>query len=289
MPLYIVATPIGNLEDITIRALSVLREVDVIACEDTRHSGRLLSHFGIKVPTISYHEHNELERAHELLQSLEAGRSVALITDAGTPGISDPAYRIVTAAIEAGIRVVPIPGPVAFVAALVASGQPTDSFFFGGFLPTKTSARRARLSELAGLRTTLVFYEAPHRIRETLRDAFETLGDRRATLARELTKLHEEFVRGNLSQLHEWAMTHDPRGEMTLVIASSDDDNFLTVGSGSLSHQIENLVSRAGLERSEALKEVARLRGISRREAYRLLVEETHAPNEPDDEADSHT
>jgi 16S rRNA (cytidine1402-2'-O)-methyltransferase len=287
MPLYIVATPIGNLEDLTVRALNVLRDADLIACEDTRHSGRLLAHFDIKVPLISYHEHNERERADELLQSLKAGRKVALITDAGTPGISDPAYRVVVSAIEAGINVVPIPGPVALIAALVASGQPTDTFFFGGFLPTRQAARRAKLAELSGWRTTLVFYEAPHRIRQTLADAVDVLGDREATLARELTKLHEEFVRGPLGELHEWTMRHEPRGEMTLVIAPAGDDNFPRVGAGSVSEQIEQLVRNAGLDRSEALKEVARLRGISRREAYRLLVEETHAPGEPENEADS--
>jgi 16S rRNA (cytidine1402-2'-O)-methyltransferase len=289
MPLYIVATPIGNLEDITLRALNVLREADLIACEDTRHSGRLLAHFGIKAPTISYHEHNERERADELLLSLEAGRNIALITDAGTPGISDPAYRIVVAALDAGIKVVPIPGPVALIAALVASGQPTDTFFFGGFLPAKQKARRAKLVELSGIRTTLVFYEAPHRIRETLSDALEVLGDRRATLGRELTKLHEEFIRGHLSELEEWAKTHEARGEMTLVIASDEEDNFGALTSGSLIQQIEQLMTGAGLERSEALKEIARLRGISRREAYRLLVEETHAEDQPDHKTDSHS
>jgi 16S rRNA (cytidine1402-2'-O)-methyltransferase len=287
MPLYLVATPIGNLEDITVRALNVLREADVIACEDTRHSGRMLAHFGIKVPTVSYHEHNERERTDELIVRLRDGRNVALITDAGTPGISDPAYRIVTAAIDAGVPVIPIPGATALVAGLIASGLPTDSFFFGGFLPQKREARRARLSELSGMRSTLVFYETPHRIREALRDAIEVLGDRKATLARELTKLHEEFIRGHLSELQQWVAAHEPRGEMTLVIASAGEDNFLEVGSGAISAQIEQLISSAGLTRSDALKEVARLRGISKRTAYRLLVEETHVENEAENETDS--
>ena len=287
--LYLVGTPIGNLEDITLRALNVLRGADLIACEDTRHSGRLLSHFGIDVPTISYHEHNERERTDELVQRLVRGLSVAIITDAGTPGISDPAYRLVVAAIASGVSVVPIPGPAALIAALVASGQPTDTFFFGGFLPAKRTARRARLEQVSGLRSTLVFYEAPHRIRETLADAIEVLGERPATLARELTKLHEEFIRGQLSDLQRWATTHEPRGEMTLVIASAAEDNFLALSDGSLSEQIEQLVSNAGLDRTDALKEVARLRGISRREAYRLLVEETHAQDERENETDSHS
>lgn len=286
MPLYLVATPIGNLEDITLRALRVLREVDVIACEDTRHTGRLLAHLGINTPTISYHEHNERSRALELVERLGRGESVAVVTDAGTPGISDPAYRVVLAAIESGAAVVPVPGASALIAGLIASGLPTDCFYFGGFLPPKRNARRVKLSELRSTRATLVFYEAPHRIRETVSDAAEILGDRVAAIARELTKLHEEFMRGTLSDLGRRLTEREPRGEMTLVIAPAGDDNLERVETGSLGAQVERLVGERGIARNEALKEVARSRGISKKEAYRLLVEETNAATESETKSD---
>ncbi|HEV2763744.1 MAG TPA: 16S rRNA (cytidine(1402)-2'-O)-methyltransferase, partial [Pyrinomonadaceae bacterium] len=201
--LYLVATPIGNLEDITRRALRVLSEVDLVACEDTRHTRQLLERYGIDRPTVSYHEHNEQERAAELASRLAAGESVALVSDAGTPAVSDPGFRLVRACVEQGVAVVPVPGPSAFVAALVASGLPTDEFYFGGFLPARTHARRARLEEVRALRATLVFYETPHRLAHALADALELLGEREAAVARELTKLHEEIVRGRLSELLE--------------------------------------------------------------------------------------
>ena len=201
--LYLVATPIGNLEDITHRAVRLLGEVDLVACEDTRHTRKLLNHYGINTRTISYHEHNERERAVELLKSLKAGLDVALVSDAGTPAISDPGFRLARLAIENGVRVVPVPGASALITALVASGLPTDEFFFGGFLPARSGARRARLQELASISATLIFYEAPHRIAATLRDAHEILGEREAVVARELTKLHEEIARGRLSELAE--------------------------------------------------------------------------------------
>jgi 16S rRNA (cytidine1402-2'-O)-methyltransferase len=277
MALYLVSTPIGNLEDITLRAVRILKEVDLIACEDTRHTGRLLGHFGISKPTISYHEHNEQERAAELVQRMLGGQSIAMVTDAGTPGISDPAYRIVKAAIERGITVVPIPGAAALIAGLTASGLPTDSFLFAGFPPHKKMARRARLEELKPLRTTLVFYEAPHRIRETLHDALEILGDRQAAVARELTKLHEQFIRGRLSEIAGHFKAHDPRGEMTLVIAGSGLDNYDNlppVEFGLISEQVERLIGESGLTRNEALKQAAKARGLSKREAYQLMLEE---------------
>lgn len=280
MALYLVSTPIGNLEDITLRALSVLKSVDLIACEDTRHTRRLLDHFGINKPTISYHEHNEQVRANELVQRLAGGESIAIVTDAGTPGIADPAYRIVVAAIERGITVVPIPGAVALVAGLVASGLPTDSFLFAGFLPAKKMARRAKLEELKAQRATLVVYEAPHRIRETLADALEVLGDRPASLARELTKLHEQFIRGTLSELVAHFDAHQPRGEMTLVIAGSGDDNFAPVETGSISEQVERLMFE-GASRSDAIKQAARSRGLTKRDAYQRMLEE-----KPIDEVD---
>ena len=188
--LYLVATPIGNLQDITLRALETLRVVDLIACEDTRHTRNLLNHFRISNRTVSYHEHNEQERAEELADRLIRGESIAIVSDAGTPGICDPGFRIVQRAIEIGAPVVPIPGPAAFVNAVVASGIATDSLFFGGFLPAKKGERRKRLEELRDIPATLVFYEAPHRLARSLLDCYEVLGDRQASVARELTKLH---------------------------------------------------------------------------------------------------
>src|SRR5216684_8589358 len=221
--LYIVATPIGNLEDITQRALRVLGEVDLVACEDTRRTRVLLNHFGIKTKTISYHEHNERERAEALCALLDSGKNVAIVSDAGTPLINDPGFRIVNAAVERTIPVVPIPGATAFIAALVGSGLPADQFFFGGFLPARAHARRARLEELSRIPATLILYEAPHRIAATLRDAIDVLGDRDAAIGREITKLHEEFARGRLSQLAE-RFSGDARGEMVLIISGTGSD-----------------------------------------------------------------
>jgi 16S rRNA (cytidine1402-2'-O)-methyltransferase len=274
MPLYLVSTPIGNLEDITLRALRVLKEVELIACEDTRRTRRLLEHFGINKPTISYHEHNEPKRALELVERLARGESIALVTDAGTPGISDPAYRIVVAAIEQGVTVTPVPGATGIITALVASGLPTDSFLFAGFLPHKKQARRARLEEFRSERSTLVFYETPHRIREALLDLLEILGDRQAAVARELTKLHEQFIRGPISEIIGHFSSNEPRGEMTLVIAGNREDNLEAVESISVTEQVELLTSEQGLSRSDAIKQAARSRGLSKREAYQLLLDE---------------
>ena len=273
MSLYIVPTPIGNLEDITLRALRVLKEADLIACEDTRHTRRLLDHFGIKTPTISYHEHNERARTPELIERLEKGQQVALVADAGTPGVSDPAYRIVQAAIEQGITIVPLPGATALIGGLVASGLPVDSFLFLGFLPHKKNARLAKLAELKAQRATLVFYEAPHRIRYTLADALSVLGNRRAALARELTKIHEQFIRGTLAEIIAYFTEHEPRGEMTLVIAGSPDDNLSCLDQVSIEEQIETIMREEGLSRNEAIKQAARSRGLSKREAYQLMLD----------------
>ena len=273
--LYLVATPIGNLADITARALRVLGEVDLVACEDTRHTRKLLTHYGIGTKTVSYHEHNERERARELCALLAAGTSVALVSDAGTPAVSDPGYRLVRAAIEQGITVVPVPGPAAFVAALIASGLPTDEFFFGGFLPARAAARRARLAALRALPATLVFYEAPHRIAETLADAREILGERAACVARELTKLHEELARGRLSELAaSFGRDHAARGEMVLVI----DRHVIaaeTAPNATSPADIAVLVAALeadGLDPRAALKRAARELGLTRAEAYRRLV-----------------
>lgn len=278
--LYIVATPIGNLDDITERALRVLREVDLIACEDTRRTRKLLNHFGIKSKTISYHEHNERERAEELDRMLEAGKSIAIVSDAGTPLISDPGSRIVNSAIEKGIAVVPVPGPTAFVAALVASGLPSDQFFFAGFLPARTGARRARLNELRELPATLIFYEAPHRIVATLAAAREVLGDREAALAREITKMHEEIARGRLSELAQRFSKGGPaRGEMVLIIAGAKEGEPETIRSDDRSQPMpERLLARVreleteGFDPKAALKQAARELGLRRSEAYRAMV-----------------
>jgi 16S rRNA (cytidine1402-2'-O)-methyltransferase len=280
--LYLVATPIGNLEDITHRALRVLAEVDVVACEDTRRTRVLLDHYGIRARTISYHEHNERERAGELAQMLAEGASVAVVSDAGTPGVCDPGYRLVRAAIERGVGVVPVPGAAAFVAALTASGLPTDEFFFGGFLPARTGARRARLAEVASLPATLVFYETPHRIAQALRDAREILGEREAVVARELTKLHEEMARGRLGELAEqFSSEQSARGEMVLVIDRRviAEEAEGTAGAESLSSRVAALEAE-GIERRAALKRVARELGLTRDEAYRRLMSERSRPEE---------
>lgn len=286
MPLYLVATPIGNLEDITLRALRVLKEVDLIACEDTRHTRRLLDHFGISKPTISYHDHNERERSVELARRLLGGEDIALVTDAGTPGISDPAYRIVKAAIESSVEVIPIPGAAAVIAALIASGLPTDSFKFTGFLPPKKAARRKVLEGLQAERATLVFYEAPHRIRETLAEAREILGNREGVLARELTKIHEQFMRGSLEELSERVAAENPRGEMTLVIAGNRDDNLIEAADlarGPIKEDLERLLRTEGMTLSAAIKLAAQARGLTKRQAYQMLLAERGA-NDDDDE-----
>jgi 16S rRNA (cytidine1402-2'-O)-methyltransferase len=274
--LYLVATPIGNLEDITHRAVRLLGTVDLVACEDTRHTRKLLKHYGINARTISYHEHNERERAAQLLARLRDGANVAIVSDAGTPGINDPGFRVVRLAIEGGVRVVPVPGPTALIAALVVSGLPTDEFYFGGFLPARANARRARLAELCSVPATLIFYEAPHRIAATLKDAREILGEREAVIARELTKLHEEIARGRLSELAErYASTEAVRGEIVLVIDRT------VIADESLHENVESSIASlvakfetAGMDQRAALKKAARALGIPRAEAYRRLVAE---------------
>ena len=275
--LYLVATPIGNLEDITYRAVRVLAEVDLIACEDTRRARVLLNHYAIHTKTISYHEHNERERAAELCALLAGGQSIAIISDAGTPGISDPGFRLVRAAIEAGARVVPLPGPTALVAALVASGLPTDEFFFGGFLPSRALARRARFAAVRDLAATLIFYEAPHRLADSLSDAREILGEREAVVARELTKIHEEMARGRLSELaRRFGGEETARGEIVLMIDRKviyEEDKTGSEPASSVAERVAAL-EREGVEMRAALKRVARELGLSRPEAYRRLVAE---------------
>ena len=270
--LYLVATPIGNLADITHRALQVLSGVDLIACEDTRHTHKLLNHYGINTKTISYHEHNEQQRATELIDRLKQGTNVAVVSDAGTPSISDPGFRLVRAAIENEIVVVPVPGPSALISALIAAGLPTDEFFFAGFLPSRTNARRTRLSELQSIPGTLIFYEAPHRLAATLKDAYEILGEREAVVARELTKLHEEIRRGLLSKLAtDYEEKTDIRGEIVVLI----DRNVLDLPKQSESiAALVDQFQRDGMDHRAALKKAAREFGLSRAEAYRKLLSE---------------
>jgi 16S rRNA (cytidine1402-2'-O)-methyltransferase len=271
--LYVVATPIGNLADITHRAIQILKEVDVIACEDTRHTRKLLQHFGINTRTVSYHEHNETERGAELIKKLKQGTNVAVVSDAGSPTISDPGFKLVREAIENEITVVPVPGPSALITALTAAGLPTDEFFFAGFLPPKTTARQTRLRELKSIPGTIIFYEAPHRLSATLNDAYEVLGDRRAVVARELTKLHEELRRGRLSELAGHYSQAEPRGEIVVLI----DRTVIESDEKSPLQNVAEVVERfeaEGLDHRAALKKAARELGLSRAEAYRKLVAE---------------
>ncbi|MDE3136772.1 MAG: 16S rRNA (cytidine(1402)-2'-O)-methyltransferase [Acidobacteriota bacterium] len=270
--LFLVATPIGNLEDITLRALRVLGEADVVACEDTRQTRKLFDRHGIDRPLVSYHEHNEHERAPELVEQMLRGTTVALVSDAGTPLVSDPGRHLVDMCLERQIPVIPIPGPSAFVAALAASGLDTAEFLFAGFLPARAGERARKLREMAGEPRTMVFYEAPHRLARTLRAAVEILGDRRAVVARELTKIHEEFRRGRLSELAAHFESAEPRGEITLLVAPADAQATAPAETAvTLAARVAEL-EREGLERKTALKQAARERGLPKREAYRQLL-----------------
>jgi 16S rRNA (cytidine1402-2'-O)-methyltransferase len=272
--LYLVATPIGNLEDITMRAIRILKEADLIACEDTRQTQKLLHHYGIRKEMVSYHEHNELTRSPELVIELEQGAQIALVSDAGTPGISDPGHRLVTLCLRHHIPVVPIPGPSALVAALAASGLPTEEFLFVGFLPARAGARRKALDALKAESRTLIFYEAPHRVVETLADALEILGARPAVIAREVTKIHEEFLRGPLAELLESARKRAPRGEITLLLGPGDPQMQQVDVSVSLKERVAQLEAEGGVDRKAALKQAARERGLGKREAYKQLLME---------------
>jgi 16S rRNA (cytidine1402-2'-O)-methyltransferase len=276
--LYLVATPIGNLEDVTLRALRVLKEVDLIACEDTRHTRKLLAAYQIAKPTTSYHEHNERERTTELIERLLAGANIALVSDAGTPLVSDPGFRLVREAIARGVPVVPLPGPSAFVTALVASGVAAAEFMFVGFLPARSGARRTRLSELVSYNVTLVIYESPHRLKETLKDALNILGDRKVVVARELTKMHEQFLRGTLSEIAAGFDENSVRGEIVLIIAPAQSDSATgTQTARSMTEDVDEIIEREGLDPKAALKRVARARGLTKSDAYRQLVAERAA------------
>lgn len=272
--LYLVATPIGNLKDITYRAVETLRSVNVIACEDTRHTRKLLTHFEISNKLVSYHDHNEAERSAELVSILEEGGSVALVSDAGTPGISDPGFRIVQRAIDVGVSVVPIPGPTAFVSAVIASGLPTDALYFGGFLPSKKSERRKRLGEVASIPATLIFYESPRRIVSALTDCLDVLGDRPAVIARELTKLHEEFSRGSVAELIAKLEPATLKGEIVLIIERGESTTAPAAENSSPAQRLEELEAE-GMNRKAALKVIAKEFGLTRAEAYRRTQIET--------------
>lgn len=268
--LFVVATPIGNLEDMTYRAVRVLREVDWIACEDTRETRKLLDHFEIRTPMVSYHDFNEQERAKELAERLKTGESGAIVSDAGMPLVSDPGYRLVRAAIEAGASVQPVPGASASLAALSASGLPTDSFHFLGFLPAKSGQRAHLLESVRNEKSTLIFYEAPHRLLETLADIERVLGPRPVVVAREMTKIHEEFLRGTAGEILEQIKHRDSiRGEITLLIGKS---NRPVLSNVPIEKAVESQIGN-GLSRMEAMKAIARERGISKREVYKHVVQ----------------
>jgi len=275
--LYLVATPIGNLEDITFRAVRILGEVDLIACEDTRQTRKLLEHLGIRKPLISYHEHNEAARTPELVNKLEHGADIALVSDAGTPLVSDPGYLLVKAAVENGIPVEPVPGASAVLTALAASGLPTDSFHFAGFLPPRGSRRRQALDQIREMKTTVIVYEAPHRILKTLDDLRETLGDRPIVAAREMTKRHEEFLRGTAASIRDALAGRGPvKGEFTVLIGKPGTSAPQTPDAGTIRATVESRL-RDGVARMEAIKSAARDLGISKRAVYQVLHEEAGA------------
>ncbi|MDD4600091.1 Ribosomal RNA small subunit methyltransferase I [bioreactor metagenome] len=274
--LYLCATPIGNLEDITFRVLNVLKQVDVIGAEDTRHTLKLLNHFEIHTPMISYHEHNKADRGPELVERLRSGQDVAIVSDAGMPGISDPGSDLVQLALEAGIKVTPLPGANAALAGLVCSGLDTRMFTFIGFLPKTTKKRRELISTLATNPYTLIFYESPHRLKATLAELAAGLGDRQAAAGRELTKKFEEFVRGSLTKLQEHFAMHQPRGEFTLIIAGTGEEKAPVPSDeedqSSPLEAVLNLVAQ-GTNKKDAIRMVALKRGISKREVYQAVVE----------------
>ncbi|NEO25700.1 MAG: 16S rRNA (cytidine(1402)-2'-O)-methyltransferase [Kamptonema sp. SIO4C4] len=271
--LYLVGTPIGNLEDMTFRGVRVLQSVAVIAAEDTRHTGKLLQHFQITTPQVSYHDHNRKKRLGELLERLQGGEDVALVTDAGMPGISDPGEALVKACGSAGVRVVPIPGGTAAISALVCSGLSCDRFIFEGFLPSKAKTRREQLISLQYEPRTLIFYESPHRLLSTLTDLAQTFGNnRRIVVGRELTKLHEDFWRGTLEDAIAHFQEHPPKGEFTLVVAGQETEQQLVLSESELKAELQQLLDQ-GMTRSQASRHLATLTSASRRYLYQLTLD----------------
>ncbi|MGH9517218.1 MAG: 16S rRNA (cytidine(1402)-2'-O)-methyltransferase [Terriglobales bacterium] len=269
--LYLVATPIGNLEDITLRAIRVLKQANLIACEDTRQTQKLLNHYGIETPTTSYHEHNEAARAAELIEKLAQGSRIAVVSDAGMPGISDPGFRLVSLAVQRGLPVIPIPGPAAFVSAVVASGLPSQAFSFRGFLSPKSAGRRRELEQARNSNQTEIFYEAPHRILAALEDVLAVLGQRRGiVIARELTKIHEEFLRGTAAEVLEIVKSRgEMKGEIVLLIGRADHEGKSQLSTVSIRDRVAQLMREEQLDEKAALKRVAKERGISKSAAYR--------------------
>jgi 16S rRNA (cytidine1402-2'-O)-methyltransferase len=263
--LYIVGTPIGNLKDITVRALEVLKGVDLIAAEDTRQTQKILLNYHFSTPLTSYHDHNKDVKAEVLIVRMKEGARVALVTDAGTPGISDPGYHLIRRAAEEGIPISPIPGPTAMISALTVSGLPLDAFVFEGFLPSRRTARRRRLESMASERRTLVFFEAPHRVRSVLQDMLETWGDREMALARELTKIHEEILRGTISGILKQLEGKEIRGEITLILAGARERSSPLPGSYIPSL---NRLLKSGIGVKEAASRISREFGVSRKKVY---------------------
>lgn len=273
--LYLCATPIGNLEDITLRVLRVLKEVDLIAAEDTRRTRKLLSYYRLSTPLTSYHQHNRGQKGEHLLRLLMSGKRVALVSDAGMPGISDPGAELVARALESGIPVVPLPGASAAITALVVSGLPCAAFVFEGFLPATKKARRNKLTGLEQENRTIVFYEAPHRVLETLADLLAIFGNRRMAVARELTKWHEEVVRGTVQEVLEYFRERPLQGEFTLVVAGCTvEKSDIACSPRKTPTEMVSFLESAGIERRQALREVARQYGVSRREIYKVILQE---------------
>lgn len=274
--LYVCPTPIGNLDDITFRVLETLKSVDLIAAEDTRHTKKLLNHFDIHTPIFSYHEHNKMKAGPVLIEKMEAGQAIAIVTDAGTPGISDPGEDLIKLAIESEINVVSQPGATAFVTALVASGLPTGKFVFEGFLDRHKKKRKEALEGIKNETRTVIFYEAPHRLTQTLESMLEVLGDRQMTAARELTKRYESYVRGSISEVIAHFSENQPRGEFVLIVAGIHPDDVVSEADPLLEMPIEEHLMffiDQGMRKKEAAAEVAKARGLNKRDVYKMTID----------------
>jgi 16S rRNA (cytidine1402-2'-O)-methyltransferase len=268
--LYLVPTPIGNLEDITFRALRVLKEVDVIAAEDTRQTKKLLNHFEITTPVVSYHEHNKIASGKKIIEWLLEGKNIALVSDAGTPAISDPGYELVADALKENCTVIPLPGANAALTALIASGLPTDHFYFFGFLDRNKREKRKQLESLRYMRDTIIFYEAPHRLEETLEIMYEVLGNRQVVLSRELTKRFEEFIRGDLENVLQWIKENEIRGEFCVLVEGTEEEKIEDEWWHHLSvvDHVDYYINEKQLTPKEAIKQTAKDRNIAKREVY---------------------